>query len=252
MTYTEYYKANNFLQVATLADQALKNDFANKTIKKQKYDFDWFMRFYDNVGNVSNEEMQLLWAKILAGEVHQNGTFSLQLLDILKNFTQKQAELFYKVCSFCLISEKHVFIPNYDGYLKYTNITYQDILDLDSLGLMNSSGTIVLTCQLDLNKQFILCNDNLRMIVKYKDAENKPKDFTIAQFPFTPVGIELVTLIGKKASDKDFLVFVKSIRKANLKFSPFIIDCDRYLIKDKSIQFEKIDLDSDNIDAKEK
>lgn len=250
MTYTEYYKANNFLQVAKLADQVLKNDFVKKSDTNQKYDFDWFMRFYENVGNVSNEEMQLLWAKILAGEVHQSGTYSLQLLDILKNFTQKQAKLFYKVCDYCLVSGRHVFVPNYEDYLQYSNITYQDIFDLDSLGLMNSSGTIVLTCQLGLNKQFILCNDNLRMVVQYKDTENKPKDFTIAQFPFTPVGIELVTLIGKKASDTDFLSFVKSVSKANSKFSPFIIGCDRIFIKDNCMQFKEVDLDSNEINVK--
>ena len=86
MTYTEFYKAANFLHVAELADQVFKQDYQNKADENQKYDFDWYMRFYDIVGNISDEEMQALWARILAGEIHRKGTYSLQLLDILKNF----------------------------------------------------------------------------------------------------------------------------------------------------------------------
>lgn len=145
MTYTEFYKAANFLHVAELADQVFKQDYQNKADENQKYDFDWYMRFYDIVGNISDEEMQAIWARILAGEIHRKGTYSLQLLDILKNFTQKQAELFNRVCSHCFISGDDVYIPNDNEYLQFANITYQDILDLDALGLINSSGTISLS-----------------------------------------------------------------------------------------------------------
>lgn len=105
------------------------------------------MRFYDIVGNISDEEMQAIWARILAGEIHRKGTYSLQLLDILKKFTQKQAELFNRVCSHCFISGDNVYIPNDNEYLQFANITYQDILDLDALGLINSSGTIFLNVE---------------------------------------------------------------------------------------------------------
>ena len=34
-----------------------------------KIEFDWIMRFFDAVGNISNEELQRLWGKVLAGEM---------------------------------------------------------------------------------------------------------------------------------------------------------------------------------------
>lgn len=45
MTYTEFYKATNFLRVAELADQGLKHDYQNKTDENDKCDFDWYMSF---------------------------------------------------------------------------------------------------------------------------------------------------------------------------------------------------------------
>lgn len=245
MTYTEFYKAANFLHVAELADQVFKHDYQNKADENQKYDFDWYMRFYDIVGNISDEEMQALWARILAGEIHRKGTYSLQLLDILKNFTQKQAELFNKVCSHCFIFGDNVYIPNDDEYLQFANITYQDILDLDSLGLVNSSGIISLRVKVQPDRPSLLGNDMLRMVIEYSGQSNATQEFSFLQFPFTSAGRELVTLIGKHGSDKDFLCFVKLLIKKNPIGASFVITPKRVVVKDNSIWLEKIDLESD-------
>lgn len=245
MTYTEFYKAANFLHVAELADQVFKHDYQNKTDENQKYDFDWYMRFYDIVGNISDEEMQALWARILAGEIHRKGTYSLQLLDILKNFTQKQAELFNKVCSHCFISGDNVYIPNDNEYLQFANITYQDILDLDALGLINSSGTTSLSVKVQPDRPALFGNDMLRMVIEYSGQSNATQEFSFLQFPFTSAGRELVTLIGKHGSDKDFLCFVKLLIKKNPIGASFVITPKRVVVKDNSIWLGKIDLESD-------
>lgn len=245
MTYTEFYKAANFLHVAELADQVFKHDYQNKADENQKYDFDWYMRFYDIVGNISDEEMQALWARILAGEIHRKGTYSLQLLDILKNFTQKQAELFNRVCSHCFISGDNVYIPNDNEYLQFANITYQDILDLDALGLINGSGTTSLSVKVQPDRPALFGNDMLRMVIEYNGQGNATQEFSFLQFPFTSAGRELITLIGKHGSEKDFLYFVKLLIKKNSIGASFVITPKRVVVKDNSIWLEKIDLESD-------
>lgn len=245
MTYTEFYKAANFLHVAELADQVFKQDYQNKADENQKYDFDWYMRFYDIVGNISDEEMQAIWARILAGEIHRKGTYSLQLLDILKNFTQKQAELFNRVCSHCFISGDNVYIPNDNEYLQFANITYQDILDLDALGLINSSGTTSLSVKVQPDRPALFGNDMLRMVIEYNGQGNATQEFSFLQFPFTSAGRALITLIGKHGSEKDFLYFVKLLIKKNPIGASFVITPKRVVVKDNSIWLEKIDLESD-------
>ena len=245
MTYTEFYKAANFLHVAELADQVFKHDYQNKADENQKYDFDWYMRFYDIVGNISDEEMQALWARILAGEIHRKGTYSLQLLDILKNFTQKQAELFNRVCSHCFISGDNVYIPNDNEYLQFANITYQDILDLDALGLINGSGTTSLSVKVQPDRPALFGNDMLRMVIEYNGQGNATQEFSFLQFPFTSAGRELITLIGKHGSEKVFLYFVKLLIKKNPIGASFVITPKRVVVKDNSIWLEKIDLESD-------
>ena len=174
ITYFELYKCQNFLKIAKIADEYHQE---KQEEESKFFDFDWFMRFYDIVGNISDGEMQALWARILAGELHQKGTYSLQLLDILKNFTQKQAELVNRVCSHCFMSEDKAFIPNDQEYSKFVGITYQDILDLDGLGLMNSSGIISLSANVKPDRPFALINNQLRMVVKCSGQENTEKEF---------------------------------------------------------------------------
>ena len=66
-------------------------------------DHDWTARFFDNAKDVSNEEMQKLWAKLLAGEVERSGSVPLRTLDILRNMTQKEAELFARAVNYIFV-----------------------------------------------------------------------------------------------------------------------------------------------------
>lgn len=63
-------------------------------------DLDWIARFFGSVQDVSAEELQEIWSKILAGEIRRPGTFSLRTLDRLKNLSQGEAKLFAEVANF--------------------------------------------------------------------------------------------------------------------------------------------------------
>ena len=62
-------------------------------------DHDWAARFFDYAQDVSTEEMQALWSKVLAGEVERPGSTSLRALGVLRDLTQDSAGLFAKLCS---------------------------------------------------------------------------------------------------------------------------------------------------------
>ena len=66
-------------------------------------DHDWTARFFDNAKDVSDEEMQKLWVKLLAGEVERPGSASLRTLSILREMTQKEAELFARAVNYIFV-----------------------------------------------------------------------------------------------------------------------------------------------------
>lgn len=236
MTYTEYYKAGNFLSIAQKADEEYsKMPHDDPTAA---YDFDWFMRFYEAVGNVSDEEMQRIWAKILAGEVNRPGSFSLETLDVVRNLSKQDAELFTKICKHCIQSSpQKLYLPSYDNYLEKCGITYSEILRLDEIGLVNSSGLISLNFAIDHDHQASIINQGLIMLIAANNE--KVKKCSISQYPFTRIGFEIATLIGETTSDDDFILFAKEVAKnQSLKVSVHKIN----FYSENDIHYNKTDL----------
>lgn len=235
MSYTEYYKAGNFLLIAQKADEEYSKMPHNDSTAA--YDFDWFIRFYEAVGNVSDEEMQLMWAKILAGEVNKPKSYSLGTLDVMRNLSRQDAELFAKVCKHCIqASQQELALPNYDTYLDKCNITFSEILRLDEIGLINSNGSIRLNMNI-ANNSSALINQELVMII----AANKEdiKECSIKLYPFTLIGNEIATLVGENTSDGDFLLFAKEVAKSqSLKISVHKING----FFENSIDYDSVDI----------
>ena len=204
MTYTEYYKANNFLTVAKKADGYYKEH--PRLEEKGTYDFDWFMRFFEAVGKVSDETMQNLWVKILAGEIAQPSTFSLKTVDVMRNLSKRDAELFIKVCSHSFISSAtNYFLPNEDEFIEYVGIQYADIMKLSELGLIFNDATITLNMDISNEPQILINSHSLIMLIT--SASGNSEKASIRQSPFTEVGKELSTMISESASDEDFVKY---------------------------------------------
>ena len=74
----------------------------DKEVPDQEPDHDWTARFFNYIQDVSSEEMQLLWAKVLAGQIEQPGSISIRTLSILRNMDQASAKLFQVLRSACI------------------------------------------------------------------------------------------------------------------------------------------------------
>ena len=88
-------------------------ELGDKEVPDQEPDHDWTARFFSSVQDVSSEEMQILWAKILAGQVERPDSTSLRTLSVLQEMDRNTAELFKKFCSMCIYMETRDGV--YDG-----------------------------------------------------------------------------------------------------------------------------------------
>ncbi len=77
-------------------------ELGDAEVQDNEVDHDWTARFFNDVQDVSSEEMQKLWGKVLAGEVERPGSTSIKTLAILKNLDRAAAALFGKFCSMCV------------------------------------------------------------------------------------------------------------------------------------------------------
>lgn len=102
-------------------------ELGEKQVQAHDVDHDFTARFFADVQDVSSEKMQRIWAKILAGTVETPGSTSMLTLSILKNMSQRDAELFESVAPFII----NDFVLNHDNTATLAGFpTYSDFMKL--------------------------------------------------------------------------------------------------------------------------
>ena len=94
-------------------------------------DPDWCTRFFDYSKDVSNEDAQIIWAKILAGEIAQPGSLYKRTLSVLRDIEAFEAKWFADMCQFVICNSIVEM-----SLLKY--YPYSQIQSLMDCGLLNS------------------------------------------------------------------------------------------------------------------
>ena len=142
--FQEEKRQSNIGQVVTKAALELEG----KEVRDHKPDHDWTARFFNDVQDVSSEEMQQLWGKILAGEVERPGSTSLRTLSILKNLDQSTANTFQRLCSACVLV-KPIDAPFLDARVPSlggnagNNVLKKYGFSYDVLNALNEYGLII-------------------------------------------------------------------------------------------------------------
>lgn len=192
LTFQEAKKQLNIENITTFAAEELKHEQA---VTDEPLDEDWTTRFFRIAEDISNEEMQALWGKILAGEVKQPKSYSLRTLELIRNLTKDEANLFMKVANFSVNSgiDNFIFKGAENELNKNYNIKYGDIAHLIEIGLIQPGDFV--NYQLLQNEKYSttsFISGNYVLIVTIK--ANTPT----VQFPihlFTHSGNELLKLV---------------------------------------------------------
>ena len=94
----EQVNVDSIVQMAT--KQIAEEAEVKETDKEAKpIDNDWLSQFEEEACKRTSEQMQELFAKVLAGEIKQPSTFSIKSIRILGNMDQRAATLFQNFCS---------------------------------------------------------------------------------------------------------------------------------------------------------
>ena len=226
MTYTELYKFNNFLEIAKLADAELKKDDAALSVSEE-LDFDWFLRFYEAAGGISNEEMRALWAKVLAGEITQQGSFSLRTVETLRNMTAREARVFQRA-SHLVLSEidggKFLFcddtIGNYDLNKRH-GLDTRDLFLLEECGLVNA---FCVDNYMELDDAAGGLVSGKGQMLLFRPVRNEKTSFHYRCYPLTRAAMQLLAraamqLLAIVCDDEydDYLLELGKILKAENK-----------------------------------
>lgn len=214
LNFQEAKRQLNIESITAFAAEDLKNE---QPVTDEPLDEDWTTRFFKIAEDISNEEMQALWGKILAGEIKQPRSYSLRTLELIRNLSQKEADVFMKVANYAIKSggKNYLFKGNDDKYLREKcNISYMDIALLIEIGLIQPGDFVnhqLIQQSIDSQRVFIAGNTIILANIK----ANTP---TI-QLPvnvFSNSGNELIKLINSTPPIEYLRYFANSFKGDNV------------------------------------
>lgn len=180
------------------------------SVSNTPVDEDWISEFFDCVANISTEKMQVLWGKLLAGEVKKPGSFSLRTLEILKRLSVKEANIFKEIAPFVLQCKgdaegtyiDHFLLPDEkNGILKKYNIPFIKIMLLSEAGLVSESTQVSIVLKIETNQSEVI--EGINKSIKITNIGNGAVEFAHPAYLLTEAGKELWSIVLTKENQEN-------------------------------------------------
>ncbi len=106
--------------------------------EKTNLDNEWFSAFYEKAKVCSDDQMQQLWAKVIAGEINSTGTFCKKTMSIIADMEKDDAALFSNLCKFRFTIGEPVIVIRTVPYSLYDKfgINFNSLKRLEHIGLI--------------------------------------------------------------------------------------------------------------------
>lgn len=219
----------NQLKIKEIAENTAKEgtDFSLTSGVREEF----VDRFMDSAKFVSDEEMQIVWGRILAKEFEEPGSTPPKLTRILSEITPKYAVVFQNICSLSIgftsldkdnnpiEQETCPFIickPNVE-YIKGLGISFAQLNELCQMGLIQYEpgfGLIKAIDKDDVPSVSVSYGNQVRIATNYQN-----KGFPIGEVALTDAGMVLAEVTEKKIIEGHFDFVIKEMENGSVVFA---------------------------------
>lgn len=181
----------------------------NEDSQPDKIEDDWIANFFDKSRLISDNEMQNLWSRVLAGEANSAGSYSKRTISLLSSLDKSDADLFTRLCGFGwqlanvvpLVYDIRNEIYNKHG------INFNTLSHLESIGLIQFND-IAGFSRLKLPKAFEIYYYGRPVKLEMpNDTENSLK---LGKVLLTKIGQELAPICGSQPIPEFFEFICKN------------------------------------------
>ena len=206
----------NLTKTILLAEKELETE--DYEANDEPVDPDWFTRWRDSAEKVSNDDLQRLWAKALAGEVANPGAYSLRTLEFLKDLSQAEAKQISKLAPY-VINNVIYKLP----YLDNKGLDFEYLLEMEDLGLItgHQGGGLELTSK-SLDQEVFNINIQYGRQILLINKEQLLPALRMTALKVTKLGLEVLKL-GVFPFDYQYLEEIGTLIKSQ-QFSVKIAD----------------------------
>lgn len=172
------------------AEVALENE--EQEPPRDDVDNDWLYKWRDSASQVSSEDLQSLWGRLLAGEVKAPGTYSLRTLEFLRNISHAEANDIAKLS--CFIVE-NIICRSTKKALEEGGITFDFMLKMQELGVLSgveALGFEVTWRSVDQSRFVRVLKSNGMALVA--TSEDPTKKISLPIYQVTTLGRQVLSL----------------------------------------------------------
>ena len=209
----------NLTRAISLAlDEAEK--IPDERVSDDPVDPDWFAAWREGAERVSNEEMRVFWARILAGETKQPDSYSLHTIEVLRRLSRADAKQIEEVAPLVVSNE----IPRLEE--TFDLVSTKKLLELSEMGMLTGVETTALSATyLSMTEEcfehHLVCNDKVLIVV----AADSKKKLSFPCIKITRVGQEIISLGQFQANVTFIEKFASTLKTA--EFDVKLGDLDR-------------------------
>jgi hypothetical protein len=178
--------------------------------KPEELDQDFVRYLFEKARLVSDEEMQGIWAKILAGEANKAGSFSRRTMELVSHLSTEEAERFTRFCRQAWrCPHLFAFMPVGPTAHRSSNdwgFSFEELTDLEAAGLIR------------LDMGYVEPIDEKHKLIEYFGCPveiffngrplnpERGNEIETGQAIFTSSGRELAEIAGAKPSHEYFRI----------------------------------------------
>lgn len=216
----EIIKENNIETVFEGAQALLEEDKkAGIDCSSESYvDKDFINQFFDIVGDVSNEDMQRVWTKLLAGEIKNPGKFSLRTLQKLKTISSDEAKLFERIAPYVIDQN---YIPNDADFLHKFGVEYSELMILQDCEVLS----LVKTKKYYKSQQAAIYNNKISVFKKKFAIGDEKNEIEARTFPLSKFGKELLKIVNVKYNDDYFYEYLNKLKSYQKDSNNIEVSC---------------------------
>ena len=235
----EMKKQQNMDAIVANAAEELQG---KEKVSETPVDEDWSTRFRNIAKDVSSEEMQFIWGKVLASEVENPGSFSLRTLETIRNLSKAEAATFQKIIPFIIQMNREYFFTSDKEIMEKYGIAYVDIMVLDECGLVELSGVSYNPMMKEGDIRELVTDERVAIIRGTSDTSVK---VTFYAYALTNAGRELYRILAHLSNNDYFMdiceyIFKKNTSKIGITVhESFINDSGKQLYNTKALRVFK-------------
>lgn len=172
--------------------------------RPQDVEDDWITNFFDKSRIVSDEDMQKLWSKLLAGEANHPGAISKRTVNLMADLDKRDAELFTRLCDFAWVIGSNIVPLVFDANLELYNrvgLYFNSLSHLETLGLIQFDNLAGYLLQKLPKKITVVYYDRQLELTLPSDADNV---LATGRVLLTRAGYDLARICDCNPSDGFF------------------------------------------------